>query len=69
MVIIMVISLYLLLSEFGVYSTKFRPGPAGFPKCNIISKNHEIRNITVIGGEEKIKAIYSPGFTLEPQEK
>ena len=64
----MAILLYYLLSEFGVYYTRFRQGPSGFPVCKIRPNKHKIRNITVIGGEEKIKAIYSPGFTLEPQE-
>ena len=61
--------IYFLLSQFGVYSTRFRQGSAGFPKCDIRRQGHEIRNISIIGNENKVRIIYSPGFTLEPQEK
>ena len=55
-------------SQFGSFRTRrVRSGAntAGFPTCRIIRRNQEVSNIDVIGEENQVMIIYSPGFTVD----
>ena len=52
-------------SEYGIYFTRYRSGAAGFPVCQILKRNHMIRDIEVIGRINKVMVFNSPGFTLD----
>ena len=55
-------------SEFGIYVTRYRTGPAGFPVCRILRRDHMIRDIPTIGVVNQVLVLSSPGFTLDPPE-
>lgn len=53
-------------SEYGIYTTRIRPGGGpGNLVCNIRRRNHEIRPIDTVGGDQRILYIFSPGRALE----
>lgn len=55
-------SLLSLTSEYGKYYTRYVPGKNGCPKCRILRRGHEIRNILTLGSNNIMMLLYSPGF-------
>ncbi len=54
-----------LYSKYGIYSTRILNGPA----CTIRRRNHQIKEIQLIGGDPRLKFLFSPGFELEDAER
>ncbi len=60
-------------SQYGIYTTRIENGPGPTPGppvcvCDIRRRNHQIKDVDIIGGDSRVKLIYSPGIELEPQE-
>lgn len=53
-------------NEFGVYQTRYRNGPDGFPRCQILARNHEVHPVQVIGSTNQVITIFSPGAVDNP---
>lgn len=65
--IIMIVSLLhvSIYSQYGIYSTVIVNGPL----CEIIKRDHQIKNVDTLGGDPRVKYIYSPGIELNPPVK
>ncbi len=55
------ITLYNTCSEYGIYSTRILAGPT----CSIRRRNHQVKDIQVLGGDPRLKFIFSPGFEID----
>ncbi|XP_064389329.1 uncharacterized protein LOC135337329 isoform X2 [Halichondria panicea] len=52
-------------NEIGNYTTRVQAGSSGRPRCHIRSRQHMIRPIPILGGDERIKFIFSPEIRLD----
>ncbi|XP_064389265.1 uncharacterized protein LOC135337281 [Halichondria panicea] len=48
-------------NEYGIYSTRILAGPT----CSIRRRNHQVKDIQVLGGDPRLKFIFSPGFEID----
>ena len=52
-------------SQYGIYTTRIRNDLS----CDIRRRNYQIKDVDTIGGDPRIKLIYSPGIELSTQEE
>ncbi len=57
------ITLYNTCSEYGIYSTRILAGPT----CSIRRRNHQVKDIQVLGGDPRLKFLFSPGFEIDDE--
>ncbi|XP_064389266.1 uncharacterized protein LOC135337282 [Halichondria panicea] len=55
-------------NEIGNYTTRVQAGSSGRPTCQIRRRGHQIQPIPTLGGDERLKFIFSPGIRLDPPE-
>lgn len=56
----------MICSQFGIYSTRLRDSPLS---CQIRRRNYQIRSITNLSEDPRVKYIFTPGIELEPSVK
>lgn len=62
-------SLMFVCSEYGVYESRTTTTGAGPVRCDILRRRHRISTIDILGNDERVKFVFSPGIRLNPPQK